>query len=105
MKRTALERINDQPDQGFRPDRHYIRGIDRIETRLSLSVAVMMALTVDSFGRKRPELMRSLVKEVPLHDTGRPPTIPFRWIAFASKPLRCRSPRILLANQSRLQYE
>ena len=69
-RRSALERINSRVDQSFGFEHHYIRGKAKMQVRVGLAMAIMMALALGHVQEGRPEQMRSLVKPVPLLDTG-----------------------------------
>ena len=60
--RSALERINARLDQSFGFEHHHIRGRGRMTARITLALAVMMALACASVEEKQPHLMRSLVR-------------------------------------------
>ena len=60
--RSALERINARLDQNFGFEHHHIRGLGRMKTRITLALAVMMALAHASVEERQPDLMRSLVR-------------------------------------------
>ncbi len=60
--RSALERINARLDQNFGFEHHHIRGLERMKTRITLALAVMMALAHASGEERQPHLMRSLVR-------------------------------------------
>ena len=60
-RRGALERINARLDGSFRFENHFVRGRAKMQTRLGLAVAVMMALALGAVLAERPERMRSLV--------------------------------------------
>ena len=60
--RTALERINVRLDQNFGFEHHHIRGLERMKTRITLALAVMMALALASVEERQPHLIRSLVR-------------------------------------------
>ena len=57
-------------DQSFGFEHHYIRGKAKMQVRVGLAMAIMMALALGHVQEGRPEQMRSLVKPVPLLDTG-----------------------------------
>ena len=59
-QRTSLERIFSRFDQGCRFERHYIRGKVKMETRVSIAMAIMMALAHNRADCRHQ--MRSLVK-------------------------------------------
>ena len=69
-RRSALERINSRIDQSFGFEHHYIRGKVKMQVRVGLAMAIMMALALGHVQEGRPEQMRSLVKPLPLLDTG-----------------------------------
>ena len=58
--RSSLERIFSRLDQGYRFERHYIREQVIMKTRVSVAMAVMMALA--HYRAERKYQMRSLVK-------------------------------------------
>lgn len=59
--RGAMERINSRIDDSFGFERHYIRGGAKMNARVGMALAVMMALAVGHIKAGRPECMRSLV--------------------------------------------
>lgn len=61
-KRTSVERVNSRIDVSFGFERHYIRGLQKMELRCGLALSVMLAIAVGRLRQKQPELMRSLVK-------------------------------------------
>jgi len=61
-KRTSVERLNSRLDVSFGFERHFIRGLKKMELRCSLALCVMLAMAVGRVKEKRPDLMRSLVK-------------------------------------------
>jgi hypothetical protein len=66
-KRTAVERVNSRLDVSFGFEKHFIRGLKKIEIRVGLALCVMLAMAVGRIKEGRQELMRSLVKSsVPL---------------------------------------
>ena len=69
-RRAALERINGRLDNDFGFERHYIRGLAAMTTRVGLALAIMMALALGHVLEGRPGQMRSLVGPVPFADTG-----------------------------------
>lgn len=62
--RTAVERVNSRIDQVLGFEHHYIRGLKKMETRLTLALIVMLAMALGRIRQKQPELMRSLTKPV-----------------------------------------
>jgi len=67
-RRAALECIYRRIDHHFGLERHFVRGQVRMQTRIGLSIAVMMAAAHGRFRAGRPQQMRSLVQ--PFADTG-----------------------------------
>ena len=67
-RRAALERIDRRVDPDFGLERHFVRDRARMQTRIGLTVAVMMAAAVGSIRAGQPGRMRSLVQ--PFADTG-----------------------------------
>jgi hypothetical protein len=66
-KRTAVERVNSRLDVSFGFERHFIRGLQKMEIRVALALCVMLAMAVGRIKGQRQELMRSLVKSpIPL---------------------------------------
>lgn len=61
-KRSSIERINSRIDVSFGFERHYIRGLKKMELRCGLALCVMLAIAVGRLRQKQPKLMRSLVK-------------------------------------------
>ena len=60
-RRGALERINARVDGSFGFERHFVRGLARMKTRMGLALCIMMALALGAVVAGRPERMRSLV--------------------------------------------
>ncbi len=66
-KRTAVERVNSRLDVSFGFEKHFIRGLKKMELRVGLALCVMLAMAVGRIKEQHQELMRSLVKSpVPL---------------------------------------
>ena len=65
---AALEQIYRRVFHDFGLERHFVRGQARMQTRIGLSVAVMMAAALGHVRAGRPRHMRSLVQ--PFADTG-----------------------------------
>jgi hypothetical protein len=55
-----LERIN-RIDHSFGFEQHLIHGLAKMQTRVGLALAVMMAMALGHFKQGRPQQMRSLV--------------------------------------------
>jgi hypothetical protein len=64
-RRTALERINNRIDHRFGFERHFIRGLAKMQTRVGLALAVMMAIALGHVRQGRIGQMRSLVQPLP----------------------------------------
>jgi hypothetical protein len=64
-RRSALERINNRIDNSFGFERHFIRGLAKMQTRVGLALAVMMAMALGHVRQGRIEQMRSLVQPIP----------------------------------------
>lgn len=64
-RRSALERINNRIDNSFGFERHFIRGQAKMQTRVGLALAVMMAMALGHVKAGRIEQMRSLVQPIP----------------------------------------
>ncbi len=65
-RRSSLERINSRLDNDFGFEKHYIRGKAKMQTRVGLAAAVMMAMALGHVRAGRIEQMRSLVRPIPL---------------------------------------
>ena len=61
-RRSSLERINSRLDNDFCFEKHYIRGKAKMQTRMGLSLAVMMAMALGHIKEGRKAQMRSLVR-------------------------------------------
>jgi hypothetical protein len=61
-KRTAVERVNSRFDVSFGFEKHFIRGLQKMEIRVGLALCVMLAMAVGRIKEQQKELMRSLVK-------------------------------------------
>jgi Transposase domain (DUF772)/Transposase DDE domain len=61
-KRSSIERVNSRIDVSFGFERHYVRGLKKMQLRCGLALSVMLAIAVGRARQKYPELMRSLVK-------------------------------------------
>ena len=64
-RRSALERINNRIDNSFGFERHFIRGRAKMQTRVGLALAVMMAMALGHVKEGRIGQMRSLVQPIP----------------------------------------
>ena len=63
-RRSALERINNRIDNSFGFEKHYIRGKAKMQTRVGLALAVMMAMALGHVKAGRIQQMRSLVRPI-----------------------------------------
>ena len=63
-RRSSLERINNRMDISFEFEKHYIRGGAKMQTRVGLALAVMMAMAMGHLRAGRIQQMRSLVRPV-----------------------------------------
>ena len=64
-RRSALERINNRIDHSFGFEQHSIRGKAKMQTRVGLALAVMMAMALGHVKAGRRDQMRSLVRPIP----------------------------------------
>lgn len=60
--RTAVERVNSRIDNVFGFEKHFIRGEKKMRLRVSLALAVMLAMACGRVKQNKPELLRSLLK-------------------------------------------
>lgn len=63
-KRTAVERVNSRLDVSFGFERHYIRGLQKMQLRCSIALCVMLAMGLGRIKEKQREKLRSLVQAV-----------------------------------------
>ena len=68
--RSATERIFSRFAQGYRFERHYIRGHAKMKARATLAATVMMAMALGHVRNGRQQQMRSLVRPIAVLDTG-----------------------------------
>ena len=61
-RRSALERINNRIDNSFGFEKHFIRGKAKMQSRVGLAIAVMMAMALGHVRAGRINQMRSLVR-------------------------------------------
>ena len=61
-KRSSVERVNGRLDESFCFEKHYIRGIRKMELRCGLALIVMLAMAYGRVKEKQPEKLRSLVQ-------------------------------------------
>jgi len=63
-RRTAVERVNSRIDQVLGFEEHFIRGLAKMETRLTLALIVMLAMALGRIRADQQDLMRSLTAPV-----------------------------------------
>lgn len=61
-RRSAVERVNSRVDEGYRFEKHYIRGHQKMELRFGLAFVVMLAMALGHIKNGEKEKMRSLVQ-------------------------------------------
>ena len=59
--RTAVERVNSRLDVSFGFERHFIRGMKKMEVRMGMALVVMLSMALGSIELGQPCRMRSLV--------------------------------------------
>lgn len=60
--RTSVERVNSRLDVSFGFEKHYIRGLGKMQVRVGLAFCVMLAMAVGKIKENKLEQIRSLVK-------------------------------------------
>ncbi len=63
-RRTAVERVNSRIDQVLGFERHTIRGLHKMETRVTLALIVMLAMALGRIRANQADKMRSLTAPV-----------------------------------------
>ena len=63
-KRTSVERVNARIDRVLGFEEHFIRGHKKMQTRVTLSLIVMLAMALGRIRANQSELMRSITKPV-----------------------------------------
>lgn len=63
-KRTSVERVNARIDNVLGFEKHTIRGLDKMRTRMGLALVVMLAMAVGRIRAGQTEHLRSLVRRV-----------------------------------------
>ena len=63
-KRSSVERVNSRIDIAYNFERHYIRGLKKMELRCGLALCVMLSICVGRLKESHPELIRSKAKAV-----------------------------------------
>lgn len=61
-KRTAVERVHSRLDVSFGFEKHFIRGLQKMEIRVGLVLCEMLGMAVGRIKEQRQDLMRSLVR-------------------------------------------
>ena len=61
-KRTSVERVYGRLDESYGFEKHFIRGLQKMKLRCTLSMIVMLAMAVGRIREKQKKHMRSLVK-------------------------------------------
>jgi len=61
-KRTSVERLNSRIETSFGFDKHYIRGLEKMELFCCLSLSVMLAMALGRAQENKMNLIRSLVR-------------------------------------------
>ncbi len=61
-KRTAVERVNSRLDVSFGFERHFVRGLKKMNFRCTLAMCIILVIALGRVKEKRPDLMRSLVR-------------------------------------------
>ena len=64
--RTAVERVNSRVDLLLGFERHFIRGLAKMEMRMTLGLVVMLSMALGRIRLNQMDQMRSFVKPVPL---------------------------------------
>ena len=63
-KRSAVERVNSRLDESFGFEKHFIRGMNKMQARCGLALIVMLGMAYGRARQKQYERMRSLVTSV-----------------------------------------
>jgi hypothetical protein len=63
-KRTSVERVNSRLDRVLGFEEHFIRGMDKMQTRVTLALIVMLAMALGRIRANQADLMRSLTAPV-----------------------------------------
>ena len=61
-ERTAIERVNSRLDVSFGFERHFVRGLAKMQLRVGLALVVMLAMALGRVREKEAGLMGSLVR-------------------------------------------
>jgi len=65
-RRSAIERINNRIDNGYGFENHFVRGQAKMQTRMGLALAVVMAMALGHVMAGRIQQMRSLIQPIRL---------------------------------------
>ena len=60
-RRTAVERVYSRLDVSFGFEKHTVRGLAKMRTRVSMAYITMLGMALGRVRQKQPELIRSLV--------------------------------------------
>lgn len=60
--RTSVERVNSRLDVSFGFEKHYIRGLNKMQLRVGLALCVMLAMALGKIKENKMEQIRSLVR-------------------------------------------
>ena len=69
-RRSAAERFFSRLGQGYNFDHHYVRGLKKMKIKASLAMVVGLAMAIAHIEAGKPNNMRSLIRPIPLLDTG-----------------------------------
>jgi hypothetical protein len=61
-RRSAVERVNSRLDQSFGFERHFIRGLSKMQLRVDLALVTMLAMALGRIEEKQKDKLRSLVQ-------------------------------------------
>ena len=61
-KRTSVERVNSRLDESFGFEKHYIRGLKKMNIRCGIALCVMLAMAVGRIKENQADKIRSLVR-------------------------------------------
>jgi len=64
--RTAVERVNARIDRVLGFEQHFIRGLEKMTTRVTLALVVVLAMALGRIHANQQDLMRSLTAPAPL---------------------------------------
>lgn len=61
-KRSAVERVNSRIGEQYRFEKHYIRGLKKMKTRMGIAMIVMLSMALGHIREGRMDRIRSLVR-------------------------------------------